>query len=151
MEIDDNGIIDISRMGILRQNDCQFVKGFAAERLKFVNVSEDIMSHLKVGDSKQYLYSEMMKHLNDSIKFGLKDFSNEALGVVDNLNSLSFIETRLKLRPVIFAPGQNSITQSGWIAGFKSQRSLFTSPEMETEALARAFNIVLFLKLNIEL
>ena len=67
---------------------------------------------------------------------------------ISDLNLLATIETKLKMASVVFAPGASTTNPVGWLAGFQLGKHAFSSPEMASEAYARAFSILLFLHLT---
>jgi hypothetical protein len=68
-----------------------------------------------------------------------------------DLNSLSVVESKINLPLELHAPGVSSAGQLGWVASFTLNGTRVVTPFMPTEAYARCFNILLFLKLGREL
>jgi hypothetical protein len=69
----------------------------------------------------------------------------EGTDYVNDLNSLSSVELKLKMKVAVFYPGCTSNNQAGWIAAFHRDKDVFmTPPDMASEGYARAMNIVLF-------
>jgi hypothetical protein len=62
-----------------------------------------------------------------------------------DLNALSHVEQKLKMRVAVFYPGCTTSNQVGWLAAFHRDKDVFmTPPDMASEGYARAMNIVLF-------
>jgi hypothetical protein len=68
--------------------------------------------------------------------------------VIEDLNIISQIEQSIGLCPVVFSPGNTTANPDGWISGFYMLECMFSSPEMKTEAKARAFSVLLYLKMK---
>lgn len=65
---------------------------------------------------------------------------------IDDLNRLSKVEQKLGISATVFGPGGTSSNPIGWMAAFQRGDELYaTSPDMASEAGARAMNIVLCL------
>lgn len=85
--------------------------------------------------------------LNDYFIQCTPSWSQPSINYVSDLNALSAIETKIDINLAIFGPGHLE-GQLGWMAGFKINDHLITTPGiMLSEAYARCFNILLFLKL----
>ena len=64
---------------------------------------------------------------------------------VNNLNLLSETEQKLGMKVAIFYPGCTLNNTYGWLVAFHRGKEIFsTPPDMATEAIARALNIVLY-------
>lgn len=70
---------------------------------------------------------------------------------MQDINALSVIETKINLTLTLHAPEAIDTAQIGWIADFKIGRAHISTPVMLSEAYARCFNILLFLKLSREI
>lgn len=65
---------------------------------------------------------------------------------VNDLNTISGIEQKLKMKVSVFSPGITHETQLGWMATFHLGKEVFSTPnDMVSEANARALLIVLYL------
>lgn len=64
---------------------------------------------------------------------------------VNDLNVLSRVEQKIGIAPAIFGPGCTANNPIGWGAAFFIEREIFnTPPDMASESIARALNVVLF-------
>jgi len=134
-------------MKTLKEFDQQLGQGKVNVRIQFVNVADKIIK--QVVEKTDYEFLNVLKqHLPEEV---LNDFywrSNPIDKAIVDLNVLSKIERMIGLNPVIFSPTCTDANMTGWIAGFNMADCMFSSPEMNTEAKARAFNIILFLELR---
>lgn len=89
--------------------------------------------------------------LNDYFVQSTPSWSDPKINYLADLNALSIIEQRLDLTLVLYSPGSIDSSQIGWIASFKLNDIRVETPPMVSEAYARCFNILLFLKLGREL
>lgn len=72
--------------------------------------------------------------------------SDEQADYVNDLNVISAVERRLGMKVAVFYPECTFSNPYGWLAAFHRGKEVFTtSPEMATEAAARALNILLYL------
>lgn len=143
----DKKIIDISLMKTLKQNDSNVDANNINIKMKFVNVANEIIQEV-IGQTDKSFTNVLKKYLPKEIT---EDFIRRNIpieSIVPDLNILSSIERMLGMNPVIFYPTCTDANMSGWISGFHVDGCMFSSPEMETEAKARAFTILLFLKLR---
>jgi hypothetical protein len=71
---------------------------------------------------------------------------------LEDLNELSSVEQKIHLEPQIVSPGFDVLGNAlGWIAAFRLNGVIVSTPFMLNEGYARCFNILLFLKLKREL
>ncbi len=89
--------------------------------------------------------------LNEYFAQCTPSWSQSGVNYLSDLNALSLIEGRIGLGLTLLAPGTVDVSQLGWIAGFRVAGVPVTTPFMVTEAYARCFNILLFLKIAREL
>lgn len=67
---------------------------------------------------------------------------------MSGLNDVATLEMNHQLFPIIYFPGTLKREQLGWIVSFKIGDTAVMTPELATEAYARCFAIMLFLKLK---
>lgn len=89
--------------------------------------------------------------LNDFFVSSVPSWTKEGVNYLSDLNALSQIENKIKLLVQISAPGTLDKQQLGWVAAFTINDTKIETPFMFSEAYARCFNILLFLKLGREL
>lgn len=87
-------------------------------------------------------------------------WATSGLDYLTDLNALSRLEHKINLPLEVSSPGMTSEDQLGWLASFKifdiqdgnqpTYNILVTTPFMASEAYARAYLILLFLKLRRE-
>lgn len=71
---------------------------------------------------------------------------SKSVDYVGDLNALSKIESKLNMTVAVFSPGATRNSPLGWAAAFhRGPEILGTPPDMASESMARALNIVLFL------
>lgn len=143
----DENIIDITHLRALKEHHHDVTAKNLRLKTLFVNVAEQLINQVieKPEEEFQKLFetfisSEMkeeIKHKKLSLKNALTD-----------LNVVSSVEMMVGLRPVIFSPGCTDANPVGWIAGFYMTECMFSSPELHTEVKARAFSILLFLRIR---
>ena len=118
--------------------------------MEFVNAAGELIKQI-IGKSDFEFYQVFKRNLPTEV---LDDFKYRTLKprldstVIEDLNILSQIERMIGLNSVVFSPTCTDANLTGWIAGFNMADCMFSSPEMNTEAKARAFSILLFLKLR---
>lgn len=146
---DDNNIIDINKAKMLKQGDHYVTPGNLQTKLKFVEVSEElIQTFFKTNPSTFDITCFFCDELPQEVlnEFTFKRY--ELTKAIEDLNVLASIERMVGLNPVIFSPTCTDANMVGWIAGFHMANCVFSSPELKTEGLARAFNILLFLRMK---
>jgi hypothetical protein len=89
-------------------------------------------------------------HLNDYFISNISLWVLPNVNYLTDLNALSQIEAKIKLALELRAPSQSN-KQIGWVASFIMNGIRIETPFMFSEAYARCFNILLFLKLSREL
>ena len=132
---------------MLKEHDQQLGQGNVNVRIQFVNIADNIIRQV-VGKSDFEFLTVFKKYIPDEV---IDDFYSRGSSInkaIVDLNILSKIERMIGLNPVIFSPTCTDANMTGWIAGFNMADCMFSSPEMNTEAKARAFNIILFLQLR---
>ncbi len=72
----------------------------------------------------------------------------ESTFILSDLNLIARIEVNLGIYPMIFFPGTAYPEQLGWIVQTKIGDQLTRTPELANEASARAFGIMLHLKVK---
>ena len=89
--------------------------------------------------------------LSDYFTQSTPSWSDPKGNYLSDLNALSVIESKINIVMALCSPGSNGASQIGWIASFKLNTVRVETPLMLSEAYARCFNILLFLKLGREL
>lgn len=87
--------------------------------------------------------------LNDFFQQSIQS-STADLNYVQDLNAIASIEAKLGLALQIISP-DFSEDSLGWVASFRVNGAFVSTPWMSSEAFARSFAIVLFLKVKAEL
>ena len=145
----DDKVIDINKAKMLKQGDHYLTPGNLQTKLRFVEVSEELIkvffkTNSSVFDITCFFCDELPKEVLDEFTFKRYELTKSA----EDLNVLANIERMIGLNPVIFSPTCTDANMVGWIAGFHMANCVFSSPELKTEGLARAFNILLFLRMK---
>jgi hypothetical protein len=87
----------------------------------------------------------------------LNDYFRQAVPQVDSstktnymsdLNEIAALELNIELFPVIYFPGTNERKQLGWQVHFFIAKTRLATPELASEAYARCFAILLYLKVK---
>lgn len=89
--------------------------------------------------------------LNDFFVQCVPTWAQPELNYLDDLMALSSIERKIHLEPQIIAPGFNVDNALGWVAACRINGMIIATPFMPSEAYARAFNILLYLKVKRDL
>jgi len=89
--------------------------------------------------------------LNDYFVQSCPTWTQPNVDYLSDLNALSVIEGKINLNVLVTAPGVSAPDQVGWLALFKINGLSVGTPPMFSEAYARCFNILLFLKLGREM
>jgi hypothetical protein len=100
---------------------------------------EDVLGEWQAAAARDQINEYIASKLPSSVK--MKD----DMDYINNLNALSMIEQKLKMRLGIFYPGCTTANKIGWIAAFHIGKVAYTTPpDMASEGYARAICIVLF-------
>jgi len=89
--------------------------------------------------------------LNDYFVQSVPSWTQPTVDYLSDLNALSLIESKIGLNIGLFGPQTIDESQIGWLANFKINGIPVGTPFMMSEAYARCFNILLFLKLRREM
>lgn len=73
---------------------------------------------------------------------------NSKVNYMSDLNEVAALELNLDLYPMVFFPGTLQPKQIGWLVQFHLGKEKISTPELATEAYARCFAILLYLKLK---
>lgn len=148
----DNKIIDLTNVKTLRASDHDLTPKNFRQKMEFVNAADEIIQHV-LGKTDFEFFQFFKKNLPNEV---IEDFKYRNFAFrsgfdstsIEDLNFLSQVERMIGLNAVIFSPTCSDANMTGWIAVFNMADCTFSSPEMNTEAKARAFSILLFLKLR---
>ena len=145
----DDKVIDINKAKMLKQGDHYLTPGNLQTKLKFVEVSEELIQaffkkNLSLFDITCFFCDELPQEVLNEFTFKRYELTK----AVEDLNVLASIERMVGLNPVIFSPTCTDANMVGWIVGFHMSDCVFSSPELKTEGLARAFNVLLFLRMS---
>jgi hypothetical protein len=88
--------------------------------------------------------------LNDYFKRSLSSTIDHGSKVnyMSDLNEIATLELNMELYPMIYFPGTISGQQHGWVVKFKLEKETVSTPELASEAYARCFAILLYLKVK---
>ena len=103
---------------------------------------EDILSSWE----KFARQNRLIDFFRQSIPQAYVDDSNP----LQDLNAIASLEAKLNIQPQVVAPGFDPAQLGGWAAAFRINGKVIATPWLTTECLARAFNILLYLKLKRE-
>lgn len=86
--------------------------------------------------------------LNDYFKAALPNLTSHEIisNYMSDLNGAAAIERKLNIWPVIYFPG--TLDNDGWMVLTNIGTFSFQTPEFGTEAYARCFNILLFVRVK---
>lgn len=73
---------------------------------------------------------------------------NSKVNFMSDLNEIAALELNLDLYPMVFFPGTMQPKQIGWVVCFLLGKEKIATPDLATEAYARCFAILLYLKLK---
>jgi hypothetical protein len=126
---------------------------FTARRLRIVKPPKTIIG--LAGDAIVYLLADWEKmaknnRLNDYFKSTVPNlrYTSEKTNFMADLNAISVLELSIDLFPIIFFPGTSTSKQLGWMVQFIIGNERIATPELASEAYARCFGILLYLKLK---
>lgn len=85
--------------------------------------------------------------LNDYFLQQTPLWSQSSINYLEDVTALGILEQKIGLDPQVIAPGFGT-DQLGWVAAFRLKGIVIATPFMLSEAYARCFNILLFLKLK---
>lgn len=139
-------VIDFNHAKLLKESDAQLTVDNFDIRLKFVEHSSELVK-IFLENSDSFILSHFKASLPREVISSFDFLRFFSLKAVDDLNLMAQVEAKLGVKLAIFPPGfaENDV---GWLAVFNFDGFTFSSPELKTEALARAFSILLFLKLK---
>lgn len=64
---------------------------------------------------------------------------------VNDLNVIASVEQKLNMKLAVFFPGCTPNNKIGWLVAFHREKEIFsTPPDMASESMARALNVVLY-------
>ncbi len=110
-----------------------------------VEIMRDRFMSIVRGINTDWQRAERRGRLDEWIAEELDD---EVDDYTTDLNLLNQIETGIGVRTMIFHPyAAYAGNTTGFAAGFRYQDEVFATPAMRTEAEARAFNILLYLRM----
>lgn len=98
-----------------------------------------------------YDWEKMAKNnrLNEYFCSTAPSIMKEGVGYLYDLNELSRIEHIIQLSPTILGPGTITTSQWGWVVRFTVKEPWQVStPQLPSETHARAFAIILFMKMK---
>lgn len=128
---------------------------FTARRLEKNGPPKAVSLQEVAFDSVDFLLGEWEKHvrknsLNKYFITSLPSFIDQDTRVnfMKDLTLLSEIEIKLGLSIAVFFPGTIEASQIGWIVRFKVEDQEVFTPDMGSECYARAFAILLYLKVK---
>jgi hypothetical protein len=106
---------------------------------------EDILDHWEKFASNN--------RLNDYFIASVPSWTNQSINYLEDLTAVSIIEQKIDLPVQVVAPGfgPDEDPFPGWIASFRLNGEIITTPFMVSEVYARCFNIMLYLKIRREL
>jgi hypothetical protein len=129
------------------------VVDFTARRLK-IPPKVVTMSDL-FDDATHYLLADWEKmarnnRLNDYFRSTVPNLRHisEKTNFMSDLNEVAQLELNIELFPMIFFPGTTDRKQHGWIVQFFLGKEKLSTPELASEAHARCFAILLYLKMK---
>lgn len=140
-------IIDLSNIKYLKEHDHTLTEKNFKSKVLFVSAADEIIRQVIGKPDYEFLdlfRSRIPNEIVDDLIVRGVDLSH----CLEDLNILSKIETMIGLKTVIFSPTQTEVNPVGWLVAFNMVDCMFSSPEMNTESKARAFSILLFLKLR---
>lgn len=88
--------------------------------------------------------------LNDFFVSSVPTWAKQHTNYLENLSELALLEAKIGIEPQIISPGFTA-ESLGWIATFRINGKIVSSPFMISECYARCFNILMYLKLKREL
>ena len=86
--------------------------------------------------------------LNEYFVQCVPTWSKPDVDYLSDLSALSSIEQKIRLEVQVISPGFNIDNALGWIAAFRINGIVMATPFMMSEAYARCFNILLYLKIK---
>jgi hypothetical protein len=89
--------------------------------------------------------------LNDYFVQYTPSWSQTNVNYLEDLTALSVLERKIHLEPQIIAPGFSPDNALGWVAAFRMNGVVVATPFMMSEAYARCFNVLLYLKVKRDL
>lgn len=129
------------------------VVDFTARRLEKQNAKAKITMPTIVADATDFLLGEwekMARHnrLNDYFKRSLPLLIEHGskINFMSDITEVAKLELNLDLFPIMYSPGTKVSKQMGWIVSFKLGEHVIETPELASEAYARCFGLLLFLK-----
>lgn len=96
-------------------------------------------------------WGKMVKtnRLNDYFKMSVPLLDKTSnINYMSDLNEVAALELNIDLSPIIFCPGTHDLKQVGWLVQFILAGHKISTPLFASEPYARAFAVLLFLKLK---
>lgn len=105
----------------------------------YAEVLDDVLGEWQQAAARNKLNELVVSKLPPKLKGEFKDQE-----IIYDLNTLSKIEQKLGMKIVSMCPGHTTHNQVGWLVAFYRGKEVFaTPPDMASEAVGRALNIVL--------
>lgn len=89
-----------------------------------------------------------VNRINEFIRSLLPQSTNSEVNYTSDLNAVSKLELNFGLSPMIYFPGTAYKEQLGWIVQLAYDDQMIRTPELASESSARAFAVLLFLKVR---
>jgi hypothetical protein len=86
--------------------------------------------------------------INEFFRDKLGAYAHEGVNYINSLDELSKLEIRLGVQPMVFFPETAFKEQLGWIVQLRYGELMARTPELASETSARAFGILLHLKVQ---
>ena len=107
----------------------------------FADAYEDVMGEWEAAARKGLLN----EYIQDNVPAPAR--AHHPISYVTDLSTIAEVERRLDLTVAVFAPGATFSNPEGWLAAFHHDKDVFsTPPHMVSEPLARALNVLLYLR-----
>jgi hypothetical protein len=107
----------------------------------FADAYEDVIGEWEAAARKGLLN----EYIQDNVPSPAR--SHHPISYVTDLSTIAEVERRLDMRIAVFSPGTTFNNQNGWLAAFHHDKDIFsTPPDMVSEPLARALNVLLYLR-----
>jgi hypothetical protein len=138
-----SNVLHFKRAGILphhRKTD--------TETVHHIKTHDELFSEIQDKILWQWAISSRQNELNKFIASHIPEYAAGIQGsdYVNNISDIALVEQKLNINPIIFGPSSSVNNPNGWlVASNIGQQMIFTPNDMQSEASARSYHLLLFI------
>jgi hypothetical protein len=107
----------------------------------FADAYEDVIGEWEAASRKGLLN----EYIQDNVPPPAR--AHHPISYVTDISTIAEVERRLEIKVAVFSPGTTFNNPNGWLVAFHHDKDIFsTPPDVVSEPLARALNVLLYLR-----